>query len=151
MFVPVQQTRPLRRYLTIAAIAVAPIVIAGWVAPLYALRLLRHEPFDGVNLLLFASLTAWAAAMRFRSDYRTRLMLLATLSLLGPALGRLTSYGSGMSGDNDLAVLLLMLGCLGTAAAVDIVGLRRLHPAWILGALPAAAADLLTYVAKTQL
>ena len=40
MYVPVQQTRPLQRYFTIAAIAVTPIVIAGFV-PLYTLRLLR--------------------------------------------------------------------------------------------------------------
>lgn len=229
MFVPIQQTRPLQRYFTIAAIAVIPIVIAGFV-PLYTLRLLRQDPFltplvqahglvmaswfalflaqtqfiargrpdlhrklgwfgaalvaailtigvpvllnaaarkahvahgqpfylrlvafDGVNLLLFACLAAWAVAMRFHTDYHKRLMLLATLSLLGPAFGRLASYANGMKGDNDLAVLLLMLACLGAAAAVDIRGLRRLHPAWILGALPVAAADLLTYVAKTQL
>ena len=230
MFVSVEQPKPLQRYFTIAAIAVTPIVIAGF-APLYTLRLLHHDPlltlrvqahglvmaswialflvqtqliarghpdlhrklgvfavplvvailaisipvlmnaatrqahgahgapfflrlvaFDGVNLLLFACLAAWAVAVRCRrSDYHRRLMLLATLSLLGPAFGRLTSYANGMSGDNDLAVLLLMLGCLGVAAAFDIVGLRRLHPAWILGALPLAAADLLTYVAKTQL
>ena len=229
MFVPVQQSTPLQRYFTIAAIAVIPIVIAGFV-PLYTLRLLHHDPlltvrvqahglvmaswialflvqtqliarghpdlhrklgafaaplviamltisipvlldaaarkahgahgapfylrlvaFDGVNLLLFACLAALAVAMRFRSDYHKRLMLLATLSLLGPAFGRLTSYANGMSGDNDLAVLLLMLGCLGVAATIDIVGLRRFHPAWILGALPVAAADLLTYLAKTQL
>lgn len=229
MFVPVQQTRPLPRYFTIAAIAVTPIVIAGFV-PLYTLRMLRHDPFltplvqahglvmaswialflvqtqliargridlhrrlglfgaallvpiltigipvlllaaarraegahgapfylrlvafDGVNLLLFAGLAAWAVAMRLRGDYHKRLMLLATLSLLGPAFGRLSSYANGMRGDNDLAVLVLMLTCLGVAAAVDIIGLRRLHPAWIVGALPVAAADLLTYVAKTQL
>lgn len=229
MFVPVQQTSLLQRYFTIAAIALTPIVIAGFV-PLYTLRLLRHDPFltplvqahglvmaswialflvqtqliarghpdvhrkigafaaplvvamlaisipvlldaaarkahgahgapfylrlvafDGVNLLLFACLAAWAVAMRFRGDYHKRLMLLATLSLLGPAFGRLMEYANGMHGDNDLAVLLLMLACLGAAAIVDIVGLRRLHPAWILGALPVAAADLLTYVAKTRL
>lgn len=116
-------------------------------APFY----LRLVAFDGVNLMLFACLAASAVAMRARGDYHKRLMLLATLSLLGPAFGRLTSYANGLRGDNDLAVLLLMLACLGIAASVDLARLRRLHPAWIFGALPVAAADLLTYVAKTRL
>ena len=112
---------------------------------------LRLVAFDGVNLLLFACLAACGVAMRSRSDYHKRLMLLATLSLLGPAFGRLTEYANGLRGGNDLAVLLLMLGCLVACVAVDSLWLHRLHPAWIWGAAPVAAADLLTYVAKAQL
>jgi hypothetical protein len=44
-----------------------------------------------------------------------------------------------------------MLACLGACATVDIAWLRRLHPAWVFGALPVAAADLLTYLAKIRL
>ena len=229
MFIPTQQTDLPQRYFRIAALAIVPIVTAGFV-PLYTLRLLQHDPFltllvqahglvmmswialfvvqtqmiprgqldlhrrlgafgtalmvailaisipvllnaatrkaggahgapfylrlvafDGVNLLLFACLAAWAVAMRLRSDYHKRLMLLATLSLLGPAFGRLTSYAYGLRGDNDLAVLLLMLACLGACVAVEVVRRRRLHPAWVFGTLPVAAADLLTYLAKTRL
>ena len=116
-------------------------------APFY----LRLVAFDGVNLLLFACLAAWALTVRSHGDYHKRLMLLATLSLLGPAFGRLTSYAYGLRGDNDLAVLLLMLACVGVCLTVDVVWLRRLHPAWIWGGLPVLAADLLTYAAKTLL
>lgn len=116
-------------------------------APFY----LRLVAFDGVNLLLFACLAAWGVAMRSRSDYHKRLMLLATLSLLGPAFGRLSEYANGLRTGNDLAVLLLMLACLVACVAVDTLWVRRLHPAWLWGVLPVAAADLLTYVAKTRL
>lgn len=116
-------------------------------APFY----LRLVAFDGVNLLLFACLAVWAVAMRFRSGYHKRLMLLATLSLLGPAFGRLTEYANGFRGGSDLAVLLLMLGFLAACVMADTLSFRRFHPAWIFGALPVAAADLLTYMAKTQL
>jgi len=115
-------------------------------APFY----LRLVAFDGVNLLLFACLAAWAVAMRSRAAYHKCLMLLATLSLLGPAFGRLTEYANGFSGGSDLAVLLLMLGFLGACVMVDTLSFRRLHPAWIFGALPVAA-DLVTYIARTQL
>ena len=49
MFVPVRQTSLLQRYFTIAAIAVIPIVIAGFV-PLYTLRLLHHDPLLTVRV-----------------------------------------------------------------------------------------------------
>lgn len=172
MFIPARYTGIRHRYFKITAIAITAIIIAGFV-PRYTLRLLRHDPFltllvqahgapgapfylrlvafDGVNLLLFACLAAWAVAMRSRAAYHKRLMLLATLSLLGPAFGRLTEYTNGFSGGSDLAVLLLMLGFLGACVMVDTLSLRRLHPAWIFGALPVAIADLVTYIARTQL
>lgn len=44
MFIPTQQTDLPQRYFRIAALAVVPIVTAGFV-PLYTLRLLQHDPF----------------------------------------------------------------------------------------------------------
>ncbi|HEY1890141.1 MAG TPA: hypothetical protein VGG63_07025 [Steroidobacteraceae bacterium] len=116
-------------------------------APFY----LRLVAFDGVNLLLFVALAASAVMVRSRADYHKRLMLLATLSLLGPAFGRLIETVSEVPGGNDLVVLLLMLACLGACAAVDTIRLRRLHPVWIWAGLPLAAADVLTYIANTRL
>jgi ABC-type branched-subunit amino acid transport system permease subunit len=43
--------------------------------------------FDGIALAVFAGLVAAAIVLRLRGDYHKRLMLLATLSLLGPAFG----------------------------------------------------------------
>jgi hypothetical protein len=127
--------------------AAARQALGAYGAPFY----LRLVAFDGVNLSLFACLAAYAVVMRSRADYHKRLMLLATLSLLGPAFGRLTATATGLPDGNDVAVLFLMLACLGACATVDIIRLRRLNPVWIWGALPLAAADVLTYMANTRL
>jgi hypothetical protein len=52
-------------------------------------------------------------------------MLLATLSLLGPAFGRLTAYAKGLRGDSDIGVLLL---CAGTVLACAIIDKVRSAP-----------------------
>jgi hypothetical protein len=105
--------------------------------------------FDGVSLLTFAGLAGCAILLRRRSDIHKRLMLLATLSLLGPAFGRLTSYANGLRGDNDLVVLFLVLTCLFASIGLDTFRRRRLHPAFAWGATAVVVADLLTYTAKT--
>ena len=107
--------------------------------------------FDGANLLLFAGLAASAIMLRRRSDYHKRLMLLATLSLLGPAFGRLTSIASGFREDSDLTVLLLMLSSVLICAGVDTRRHRRWHPVFLWGTALVVAADWLTYLAKTRL
>ena len=107
--------------------------------------------FDGVNLVLFAGLAACAIALRRRSDVHKRLMLLATLALLGPAFGRLTAYASGFHGDNDLAVLVLMQAAALACVAIDAVRHRRLHPAFAWAAPLVIAANLLTWMAKMEL
>lgn len=53
---------------------------------------LLFTAFDGMNLLLFAGFVGFAMFARRRPDVHKRLMLLATLSLLPPALGRLAIY-----------------------------------------------------------
>jgi hypothetical protein len=50
--------------------------------------------FDGIVLVIFASLVGAAVLLRRRGDYHKWLMLLATLSLLGPAFGRLTEHAA---------------------------------------------------------
>ena len=45
-----------------------------------------------------------AILLRHRGDYHKRLMLLATLSLLGPAFGRLTAYAKGLRDDSDIGL-----------------------------------------------
>ena len=73
--------------------------------------------FDGIALVVFSGLVGAAILLRQRGDYHKRLMLLATLSLLGPAFGRLTAYAKGLRGDSDIGVLLLCVR--------DCSGLRR--------------------------
>jgi uncharacterized membrane protein YozB (DUF420 family) len=107
--------------------------------------------FDGFGLLAFAGLVAVALWLRRRPEWHKRLMLLATLSLLGPAFGRITAYVNHMHGDNDVGVLLLCVGCVVICAVVDSVRHRRLHQAFVGGGGLVLTMYLTTYVAKTLL
>jgi hypothetical protein len=107
--------------------------------------------FDGIALLVFAGLVGAAIFLRQRGDYHKRLMLLATLSLLGPAFGRLTSYAKGMRSDSDLSVLLLCVGIVLACAAIDKARTHRLHPAFIWGGALVIGMDLATYIAKQMI
>jgi hypothetical protein len=104
--------------------------------------------FDGAGLLVFASLVAAAITVRGRPQWHKRLMLLAALSLLGPAFGRIIER---VWGENDLAVLLLCAACVIACAAVDTARLRRLHPAFVWGGGLVLAMYVSTYVANTLL
>ena len=82
-------------------------------------------------VVVFAMLVATALYVRKRSDFHKRLMLIATLSLLTPAIARLPGLHDGgplvAFGLTDL----LLLACV----TYDTVKNRRLHPAFIWGGL----------------
>jgi len=107
--------------------------------------------FDGLALLVFAGLVGAALILRRRGDFHKRLMLLATLSLLGPAFGRLTSYAKGLHGDSDPGVLFLCVGIVIACAAIDRARSRRLHPAFLWGGSFVIAMFLATYIAKQMI
>ncbi len=107
--------------------------------------------FDGVALLVFAGLVGAAVLLRGLGDYHKRLMLLATLSLLGPAFGRLTSYANGLRSDSDLGVLLLCAGSVLACAVIDGARSHRFHPAFVWGGASVIGMDVATYVAKLML
>src|SRR6185295_8939747 len=81
------------------------------------------------DLGVFIALVAWALLLRRRSDWHKRLMLLATLSLLPPAIARIALQFP------PAPVLPIAFG--GAAAIVlatvviDSVAQRRLHPAML--------------------
>lgn len=80
------------------------------------------------DLVVFAILVASALWMRRRPDFHKRLMLLATLSILTPGIGRLPvdllrSGGAPvLFGLTGLAVIVCV--------TVDTIGNKRLHPAF---------------------
>ena len=96
-------------------------------------------------LLVFATLVGAALLLRHRSDYHKRMMLLSCLSMVGPGLTRipfnqvpalafLKSGGPfGLFGLD----LLLLYACI----AWDTWHRRRLHPAFVSGALLMIAAE----------
>ena len=89
--------------------------------------------FDGLALVVFGCLTSLAMLLRQSGDYHKRLMLLATISLLGPAFGRLTAYAKGLRSDSDIGVLLLCAGTVLACGIVDTVRSHRLHPTFAWG------------------
>jgi hypothetical protein len=85
------------------------------------------------DMVVFAALISAAILYRKRSDFHKRLMLLATLSILTAAIGRIPLeflQAGGLPaffGATDLLILAFV--------AADTVKNRRLHPAMIAGVL----------------
>jgi hypothetical protein len=83
-----------------------------------------------VNLLLFAAFVVAALTLRTRPDFHKRLMLMATLSLLAPAVARITLLFT----HDHTAQFLAFDFCILTFVAIDTVRHRHLHLAFGLGA-----------------
>lgn len=96
----------------------------------------RNGPFhfllgiNFINLLAFTLLFVVAIVWRKRSDYHKRLMLLATVSLLAPAVARISLIFT----HNQYVQLAAFLVCILLCVAVDTARHRRLHPAMGWGA-----------------
>jgi hypothetical protein len=83
-----------------------------------------------VNLLLFAAFVGAALTLRSRPDFHKRLMLMATLSLLAPAVARITLLFT----HGYMAQFLAFDFCVLTFVAIDTIRNRHLHLALGLGA-----------------
>ena len=140
------------RRLGVAAIpvALAVVVVSGVVLSGFAPRHLAEEGPAAIGpiffgdlavLVLFASLVSAALLARRRSETHKRLMMLASLSIVGPAFGRWARFGF-FAGVPPVA---FSLGCyallMGVMITHDVVTIRRVHPAtaygwtafWVLG------------------
>ncbi|MFT3792571.1 MAG: hypothetical protein QM741_16240 [Rudaea sp.] len=101
--------------------------------------------FDPVILLVFGGLVAAAIALRKRGDWHKRLMLLATLCLLGPPISRFDFLPDATS------VFLAWDACVLAGPVIDTIRHRRLHPAFAWGVPIFLLSEHLTYLfAKTQ-
>jgi hypothetical protein len=141
----------LGAYLAPLAVALGEFVVVRGIrlrfpaAPL-GQSLLLFVAFDGVNLLVFAALAGSALWLRDRSDVHKRLMLLAVVSALPPALGRIAALtGSERA---ELLVLVSMVAMVGACVLADTVRHRRLHPAMAWGALAILLSCLAAYAAQ---
>ncbi len=102
--------------------------------------------FDGISLLLFGGLIAAALIARRRPQIHRRLMLVAMISLLPPALGRLVAYFTHQH--VEVLVLGLMSAITLTVVLIDAGARRRPHFASLFGGGAVMAANLLTYLAQ---
>lgn len=123
-----------------AALALA-MVIMGVAATLFSVRYHMIPSFfppriflvmNLLGILVFGGIVAAGIAMRHRTEWHKRLMLCATVSILGPGLGRLLPMGSF-----GAAAPLVMFGAIALFAfagpVYDMIVLRRVHPAYIWG------------------
>lgn len=83
------------------------------------------------DLLTFATLVSGGIALRGRSAWHKRLMLLAALMVLDAALARFISAYTSWQLDPSIARDVLVVLCV----AIDTWRYRRLHPAFIVGGL----------------
>jgi hypothetical protein len=79
-----------------------------------------------VNLLLFAAFVVAALTLRSRPDFHKRLMLMATLSMLAPAVARITLLFS----HNPTSQFLAFDFCILVFVFIDTARHRHLHPAF---------------------
>jgi hypothetical protein len=87
------------------------------------------------TLALFATFVSLGVLFRRRADAHKRLMLLASFSIVGPALARFADWpvspgGSGARPLYGIAGLLLLFGSL---LAYDLAVRRRPHPVSVIG------------------
>jgi hypothetical protein len=133
-----------RRLGYVAAGYAAIFVIFGSVANAgLAARLdSRASPFNIIiwgnyfTLLVFATFVALAIFLRKRPEAHKRLVLLASVSIVGPALGRFPTwpvFGAGEAAGRDFAIGGL-LALIVSLIAYDVVVRRRPHPATWIGA-----------------
>ena len=131
----------MHRHLGAAGIAIALMVVAMGVATAIASARAGSAPI-GVppliflvmplgEMVVFAALFTAAIALRNRRDYHKRLMLLATLAMLTPAMARLPLDFIRAGGPPAFFALtdLVILACI----AFDTLRNRRLHPAFLAG------------------
>ncbi len=139
----------LHRRLGVAGVGVAVLVIViGTAAALDAGRRgfsptpqvtpLMFMAIPLVDLLVFSILVGTAVAKRRKSATHKRLMLLATVSLLTPAVARLPIDALKQFGLP--AFFGVTIACVLLVVAIDTVRHRRLHPAFGWGAALVIAA-----------
>ena len=145
-----------RRLGVFGAVLAAAIVVADTATVIVAARLGGNHLPPGIpvplfmgfalfDLMTFAILVGCAIALRRRSDWHKRLMLLATLMVLDAALARFISVYTSWNLDPSIARDALVLACV----VVDTWRCRRLHPAFITGGLLVFVADPFAHWAVT--
>lgn len=132
----------IHRKLGTAGIVVAALVVGmGMSLGIEAARA-GHTPLPGLSplvflvmpvgeMFVFAVLFTAAIALRRRSAWHKRLMVLATLAMLTPAMARLPLEFISRGGPPAFFALtdLIILGCI----AFDTAKNRRMHPAFVAG------------------
>jgi hypothetical protein len=129
--------RQVHRQLGVGGILVAMLVVATGTTLAIASARAGHSPAPGISPLMFLAVPLGemvmfslffvaAIALRARSPWHKRLIVLASLGMLAPAFARLVA-SIGLPGPAMFGLIdLMIIACI----AFDTVRNRRLHPAF---------------------
>ena len=135
-----------------AALAILVVGLGGYVTVVATARevtahVVRQFHFlfglNLINLLDFAVLVTAALALRARPEFHKRLMLLATVTLLAPAIARIVLLFT----HDGMSQLWAFDFCILACVVPDIILHRRLHPAFGWGAGMVLSSFHLTIIA----
>jgi len=96
---------------------------------------------DELTVLLFAALVGAGLWLRARKDWHRRLMFAATVTIIAPAIGRITELTTGFSWTN---IILGQLAFIAVATVFDITSRGHIHPALLWGAAAITAMGVVT-------
>ena len=85
-----------------------------------------------VGIAVFAGLVVAAILLRRNPQAHKRLMLLASIALVGPALARISRWPL-FGGEDGPFVPIVFLGLLAVLIAYDVISARRVHRATLIG------------------
>jgi len=139
----------LHRTVGTAGIVVAAMVVGMGMSLAIAAARSGASPVPGIpplvflimpvaEMFMFTMLFSSAIALRRRSPWHKRLMLLATLAMLTPAVARLPFLRDGGPPAFFAFTDVIILGCI----AFDTARNRRVHPAFIAGLIFIIVAQL---------
>lgn len=141
--VATHRTHVHRRLGIVGALVALAMVVIGVVTAIASARR-GHTPLPVVpplaflavpiaDMVVFGVLVSTAVAMRRRADFHARLMLLATITILGPAFARIRI--DAVQDNNPAAFMVLVTLTVVACAGWDAMRRARLHPAYLWGGL----------------
>lgn len=141
-----------RRLGWVGAGLAAAMVVMALAATWYAIRFHFVPSFfpptiflvmNTIGIAVFAGLVSAGVRLRKQAEWHKRLMLCATLSIMGPGLGRLLPMESFGRAAPMVMFGAIMAFCL-VGPVYDIIVRRRVHPAYIWGVAVILASMLVT-------
>jgi uncharacterized membrane protein YozB (DUF420 family) len=103
------------------------------------------------SVVTFAVLISAAVIYRGRPDVHKRLILVATVSILGPALARISRLEL-LGGEQGPFISLALVSLLAAIVVYDGFALRKIHPASVLAIAFAIALSVLgTALSQTEM